>query len=208
MSTGSGGIWVDRIAAADGARYVVYLGGTDNFAIGAARQTVWNLVPTYQGRPKRSQLELLTNTLAQDRNPNATIMLVGFSQGGMDAQNIAEKTDLSITTVVTYGAPIIYRVPAKYEAIHIAALGDPLPGFSHPDHLANHAEAGKLFLAKPNTYDGYYFWRVVNPFWPMGIHGDRNTYRNVGAQFDRSPGYAQVKSSIATFTGAVVKTSR
>jgi uncharacterized protein with NAD-binding domain and iron-sulfur cluster len=62
------------------------------------------------------------------------IMLVGFSQGGIDAQNLAFRSDPSmgwdnslVTAVVTFGAPITRPSPPGVATIHLQDWFDPVP---------------------------------------------------------------------------------
>jgi pimeloyl-ACP methyl ester carboxylesterase len=57
----------------------------------------------------------------------AEVMLVGYSQGGTDAQNIAmQYNDFKVTQVVTFGSPV--RQDLDVPAVHLQANGDHIPG--------------------------------------------------------------------------------
>jgi pimeloyl-ACP methyl ester carboxylesterase len=65
-------------------------------------------------------------------------MLVGFSQGGMDAQNLATELDVNdgwnesmrskVTTVITFGSPTIASKPSNVAELHVQDTGDHVPG--------------------------------------------------------------------------------
>lgn len=54
-------------------------------------------------------------------------MLVGLSQGGMDAQNIANSGKFNVTNLVTYGSPVNLADDPKINTVHIRAEGNPVP---------------------------------------------------------------------------------
>jgi hypothetical protein len=117
----SSGYRVQEVIGNDGvARYIVYITGTDS----ADGQTVLSNIPAAEGIPDGKQLAEL-KTMIPERSE---VMLVGYSQGGMDAQNIAMQHDngFNVTQVVTYGSPV--REDLDVPAIHLQGNGDPIPG--------------------------------------------------------------------------------
>ncbi len=104
-ATADTGVAVEQHVTADGQRQlIVYLGGA---TFDPGNQFVLRNIPTYRGELGDSHLQPIIDALAGD--PTAKIMLVGFSQGGMDAQNIAATASFrdQVTTVVTFASPII-----------------------------------------------------------------------------------------------------
>ena len=114
----SSGYRVQKVIGADGVeRYIVYIAGTD----GADGQTKLSNIPAAQGRVDEKQVEALKRLIPKD----AEVMLVGFSQGGMDAQNIAKLHEFNVTQIVTYGSPT--RADLDIPAVHLRASGDQIP---------------------------------------------------------------------------------
>ena len=116
----SAGYRVQRVAGADGMeRYVVYIGGTDS----AEGQTRASNVAAASGYPDDKQLAALRRIIPD----GAEVMLVGYSQGGMDAQNIAAQkgNGFKVIQLVTFGSPV--RPDLNVPAVHLQANGDGIP---------------------------------------------------------------------------------
>jgi hypothetical protein len=100
-------------------RLIVYLGGT---TLDATDQAIWENLPAYLGvTTKSDQVDDINSVLQMcAASPSCgsidEIMLVGYSQGGLDAQNLAlwnalggltgQENRVPVTTVVTFGTPI------------------------------------------------------------------------------------------------------
>jgi hypothetical protein len=101
-------------------RYIVYIAGTS----AADGQHWWDNIPAAAGVPDDKQLAALRAMIPK----GADVMLVGYSQGGMDAQNIAmqKNNGFNVSQVVTFGSPV--RSDLDVPAIDLQADGDPTPG--------------------------------------------------------------------------------
>lgn len=115
----SSGYRVQKVMGEDGVeRYIVYIVGT----FGSETQTGWSFFNAMSGAPDDAQIDALDGLIPDD----AEVMLVGYSQGGMDAQNIAASGRLNVQQVVTFGSPV--RSDLDVPAIHLQADGDGVPG--------------------------------------------------------------------------------
>ncbi|BCI50925.1 hypothetical protein NIIDNTM18_02030 [Mycolicibacterium litorale] len=115
----SSGYRVQKVIGEDGVpRYIVYIVGTD----GSTEQTLGANVDAIKGDVDREELHRLTQLIPE----GAEVMLVGYSQGGIDAQNIAASKELNVTQIVTYGSPV--RQDLDVPAIHLIDDRDPVPG--------------------------------------------------------------------------------
>jgi uncharacterized protein YukE len=115
----SSGYRLQRIIGEDGEiRYIVYIGGT----AASDGQTLLSNIPAAKGELDEKQVAALKRLIDP---PDAEVMLVGFSQGGMDAQNIAKNTDLNVKQIVTFGSPS--RSDLDVPAVHLRAEGDVVP---------------------------------------------------------------------------------
>jgi uncharacterized protein YukE len=99
-------------------RYIVYIVGTG----GSSTQTVLSNGDAAIGKLDEAQVKRLEALIPK----GADVMLVGYSQGGMDAQNIAASHRLNVQQVVTFGSPV--RQDLDVPAIHLQANGDGVPG--------------------------------------------------------------------------------
>jgi uncharacterized protein YukE len=116
----SAGYRIQTVVGADGQeRYIVYIGGTD----AAEGQSKLSNISAANGIPDDKQLAALRRLIPD----GAEVMLVGYSQGGMDAQNIAAQIDngFQVTQLVTYGSPV--RPDLDVPAVHLQANGDGVP---------------------------------------------------------------------------------
>jgi hypothetical protein len=115
------GYRVQEVMCEDGkTRYIVYIAGTD----AADGQSKISNIAAASGVPDDKQLDALKRLI-----PNgAEVMLVGYSQGGMDAQNIAMQNDngFKVAQVVTFGSPA--RADLDVPAVHLQATNDGVTG--------------------------------------------------------------------------------
>lgn len=113
---------LQTVVGADGqTRYVVYIGGTQSELLGDG-QTKLSNVAAARGQLDGPQVQQLARLIP----PDAEVMLVGHSQGGMDAQNIAKSGGLNVSQIITFGSPS--RDDLDVPAIHLRAEKDPIPG--------------------------------------------------------------------------------
>jgi|UPI00036B1F0F uncharacterized protein YukE len=116
MPNDSGGYRIQKIVGADDqVRYIVYIGGDaaqgDNAWYKSDRAAI-------NGKVDKFMLSELERLIPHD----AEVMMVGYSQGGMDAQNIAANSQLNITNIVTFGSPA--RKDLDVPSINLIADGD------------------------------------------------------------------------------------
>lgn len=212
------GIWVDKIVNSNNKiSYIVYLGGTQLDP--GSQQNLGSNIPSALHQVKSAELQTIVNAIyAKGGDPHAPIMLVGFSQGGIDAQNIAESaTGLNIKSVVMYAAPLVYWSPnSRFTQIDLVATGDPVPGLTPLQQTQQQLHGHVYGPAIPSDY-----WRYTAaeaavigiPYVGAGLagkialdyHGDRETYSSVAKMFDQDKGYRDVKASIANFSGKVFR---
>ena len=142
-SGADGQIDIVKIGEGDDARYIVNLPGTDSFATGGSevRDTLANLqlvggAETAYARGIREAME------AAGIPPGAPVALVGHSQGGMTAVQLANNPDFTdrfnVQHVVTAGAPTaqVPHLPDSIQALSLENTGDLVPltdGEDNPD---------------------------------------------------------------------------
>lgn len=122
------GIYIEQVVGADGkTRFVVYLNGT----AAADRLTAERNAEVIQGRPDKYIADKIDAALAaagyKPGKDGPDILLVGFSQGGMDAQNIAASGKYHVTALLTYGSPLTHADQAGINTVHLRAKGDGVP---------------------------------------------------------------------------------
>ena len=110
------GVMVQTVRGQDGKnRLIVYLGGTTTDVWDGDQAKAENIL-ALAGVLKPDQVQAINQavTACAQECPITEIMLVGYSQGGMDAQNLAAPNPLDlvgwdpslVTTVITFGSPI------------------------------------------------------------------------------------------------------
>ncbi|WP_280828404.1 hypothetical protein [Mycobacterium sp. OTB74] len=191
------GMHVEKVTGPDGkTRFIVYFDGT-----ATPRHEWWRNAPDRLGLyDKDYVLGRIDSALREsgydpDGNPKPDMMLVGFSQGGMEAQSVLHENRYHITDLVTYGAPLIYDDKSGINTIHLRADGDNVPG-------TGNAPTSSVYQTDPHT------GLPANPLeWPLGKHGDPAVYTNVGQSFDDStdPGLVEKQKSLEKFHGASVE---
>ena len=117
----SSGYRVQKVVGADEVeRYIVYISGTKG--VFDPVQGWGDNIDAISGGVDQAQLDALDRLIPDD----AEVMMVGYSQGGIEAQNIAASERLNVTQVVTFGSPV--RNDLNISAIHLGDGYDPVPG--------------------------------------------------------------------------------
>lgn len=97
----------------------MYIGGTTPRLNGVNQPILDNLIG-FKGEFKEEQKDQVLAVLAEDKS--LPIMLTGFSQGGMDAQNLADELDglgYNVKGVVAFGSPIVQPTPKPYPVAYL-----------------------------------------------------------------------------------------
>lgn len=205
------GVFVEQVrGSGDKMRAIVYLGGTELFS-GSNQPLLDNAPDYFLGQVKQSQIDAINAALKARNLPADTpLMLAGFSQGGMDAQLLAQSGKLhgEVAAVVTYGSPIVSNPSAGFQTVHLQDAGDAVPKLTQPLPGVANALHGNVFVG---VSDSDIAVAAASMQGPVGMvvaglaaHGDPRTYQQVGNQFDSSAGYQQQKAAIGAFHGEVV----
>ncbi len=214
MNQDEDGIRIQEVRGADGVvRFVVYINGTNsasNGLFGADDNVNLRLgLPDDTLDYVRQKIEEATR-----HRPDAEIMLVGYSQGGLVAQRLASEADSRVSSIVTFGSPSITS-PNAYggaDILRLEHLGDPVPdadGELFMNRLiatgvreAQSASAGAL----DSTYRG------GNPFqgFDGNPHTDQADYRWLADEFERSddPRHVAVRAGMARFQGDILSDAK
>jgi pimeloyl-ACP methyl ester carboxylesterase len=214
------GVLVQKVVDANGnERLVVYLNGTD----ASDRMTVAeNLDAALNPKVDQEIRDRIDKALREsgydpnDKSKQPPIMLVGYSQGGMDAERIAAMHQYNVTTLVTYGAPLVVADQPGITTVHLRAVGDNIPnvpaeilaaptvisnpvvGLAQEAALRNGWSVGvpgnTIPLTDPLSGPSHNIY-TVDPHVPdatdgtgsyAGNHTIEKTYLTVGSDFDKS----------------------
>ena len=188
---GSAGYRVQQVVGPDGVtRYIVYIAGTD----AAEGQTLVSNVPAAMGIPDASQLEALRSMIPD----GAEVMLVGYSQGGMDAQNIAMQHDngFIVTQVVTFGSPA--RADLGVPAVHLQAKGDHIP-------TTTLGSPGPYFQNSTGSNPDAHIYHGQSNVTGNGKTIHEKAYGYLSGNWDKAD-FAQGAKNLDDFTGTAVST--
>lgn len=192
----SNNFFLEPVLGADGTeRLVVFLGGTEvgNGSIGTSTGA-WTNLPSWNGDVKDYQKNQILELLNGDQDQ--PIMLVGYSQGGMDAQNLAaylKGEGYNVEAVVAFASPVVRTPSADYQTIFLKDPRDPVAALAQQNVSV---PDGNLFTGYASTVQGPGFF---------DIHSPVETYVEIGKQFDAAPGYAAVKEIINRFTNGTAQ---
>jgi hypothetical protein len=225
------GLLIQQVVGEDGkSRFIVYFNGTD----AADRLTKERNLTVAGGHPddyitRRIDAALRAAGYAPGAN-GPEMMLVGFSQGGMDAQNIAHAHLYNVTDMVTYGSPLTHADDPDINTVHMRAKGDNIPDLPGEALALLNRDPIQAGLIRAGIIDGLGDKVSLNEPWSgpsqhiyeadsctvdtdaarsflWGNHAVKETYEYAGMDFDSStdPALADEKASIARFRGDVVK---
>jgi len=206
------GFRIERVLGPDGqTRLIVYFKGQDTTPGRDLGRSIG--VSTGLIGADTDALRAIDGALADCPQARASeVMLVGLSQGGMDAQNIAALHRYRVAALVTFGSPIVRFDDPGIATVHIRATGDPVPiagqaaramvtailgGLALPMAGALRSVATAVRIALQPTVFTY------DPHDGVGMHVHENDYPAAARDFDRSdaPGFAAAKEHFAKFHG-------
>jgi YVTN family beta-propeller protein len=226
------GIDVQTVRGDDGKnRLIVYIGGTTN-DVWTGDQAKAENITAVAGVLKPDQIRAIKNALEACSGDAACgqiseIMLVGYSQGGIDAQNLAAPNTIInaalladpsfastvralpslVTAVITYGSPITTTPSSGDAVLHVQDRFDAVPRLVLP--LGPLYFGGLATLARipfGTAYDGISGkFNVLDP--TFGTHSDPDTYRILGDQItnDHPTEFTNVEDAIDRFAGTLIK---
>lgn len=233
------GIYTQTVRSSDGTvRLIVYIGGSNELLFGN-QGWLENLlvelpVAPGQNGTKPDQIAAIDRAIEEcnaDCGGIDEIMLVGYSQGGMDAQRLADwnhfesnGSPVKIDTIVSFGSPIITNPDVT--TLHIQDYLDEIVDLEGIGRfaalLAPISPVIKALLVTPSlsalTKVQIFKGRAetsfsFNPFvsWvPETVHGNPDTYRTLGQKFDDTPDYEFSSQKLALNSylgGEIIATS-
>jgi hypothetical protein len=129
-----------RLANSTSPTYVVFLSGMEPNALGQAN-TAGAALMSYMNVQALDLYRLAVIDALQDVPRGSNLILVGHSQGGIEAenvvQNLVERWGFRVLEVVTYGAPISVPKQPRTSYLYIRAKDDPLQGLDRVYDLSS-----------------------------------------------------------------------
>lgn len=231
MTDQDDGIRVQKVMGADGiVRFLVYIAGSGSAHEGRLMQgnDVNGMIDgrLAWGNNPGAAFSLDSKTLSAIRTDithqielmggerKSEVMMVGFSQGGMIAQTLADDSSFNTKEVLTYGSPTImdFRNYGGANVMHLRHNGDPV---QYVDGLTQNPVTEGVAAAldfvsgaeKPEKGDEWNF-RAGSFAQPEAHNPD--DYGWVAGQFDKSTDSRDVKvqERYARFQGSVVEDAR
>lgn len=200
------GVYTQHVLVNGRESLIVYVSGTNGMFV---NQSMLKNADALAHTVDQGQINVIKAAMRDSTEP---ILLVGFSQGGMDVQNIAanaEKYGLQdqIKAVVTFGAPLVQL--DRYPTVHLEENADIVPtaSFLTPYNwlaaVVNSVGNQNLYaVSGPNGFNLAMLADVGN----LGVHGIKSTYEYVGRSFDSdtSSHWSSVRNALATFLNGQV----
>ncbi len=124
---GEDGVRIEKILGDDGVyRYVVYINGSGSASSG---DLSWlNNLSAVIADDNETVRHIRQKMASMITDPDAEVAIVGFSQGGMIAQKIADYDEFNVKTVMTFGSPEIpqYHNYGGADVVRLWHNGDPV----------------------------------------------------------------------------------
>ncbi|MGW8812972.1 cadherin-like domain-containing protein [Gordonia terrae] len=194
--------YIEHVEGADGVyRMIVYVGGT-----ATESGAVQSMFENYGAIHAVGDLDFLDAILAESYNenyPNAgkdkEILLVGYSQGGIDSINLANSDLLNVAGVVTFGTPL-HTASVDYPAIHIRDERDEIAWIGDGKAESFQRSKNQIFQGRASTPDNWF---------TPDVHSNYDTHVEMGKKFDdalandTSTKYRGIRTVLKTFNGEV-----
>lgn len=203
------GIRIQRIIGEDEKpRFVVYLDGT-----GSGEKSMSsvddNIAVFGFGTDTQKKITELMRESGIDKNSD--LMIVGYSQGGIHAQNIAASGEFGNPLVITKGTPPSTGVSPLTDILRLEKRNDEILLFANPLAASQDLGSGFLDLIGRGENDVTMRSGSIIPRLNEGpTHTDREVYGQMADEFDRSSSaeYARIQERLRPFTnGRVVNDS-
>lgn len=215
MTHSEDGIRIEKIRGDDGKyRYVVYVDGS-----GSTRDGAWggdmswqNNVAMMANADNETMDHVRAKIASAIDDPDAEVAIIGFSQGGLIAQKLADECNFNVRAIVTYGSPNLTALNnyGGADVIRLEHNSDLVPGldmFDMPQELGTRLGQALGGYSGPAKGEEVVF-RAGGPVINLGTAGAHNQadYRWVAEQFDKSSdsNYDAAKSRLSHFYGTVV----
>ncbi|THG29486.1 hypothetical protein [Naasia lichenicola] len=136
----------------DSPRFVVYLGGTADFGLPAGDEP-FDMTSNIAGVADRNSAALETARAAMREagiDSGAPVLFVGYSQGGLLAERLADGGDYTVAGAVTFGSPGTGIIDPRIPAVAIAHTDDLVPalgGMRSHDAAESHVIVERAALA-------------------------------------------------------------
>lgn len=235
------GVMIQEVVGPDGkTRLVVYLAGTD--LEDSKRDVGRNLLLAGNWNDDETTAKIDRALRAAgydpaDRSKQPEMMFVGFSQGGMEAQNLVASGRYNAAALVTYGSPLVHADVAGVSTVHLRAEGDNTPNIpaealalARRDFVSAallrgdvingpgdrvplldplSGESKNIFVSNSGTALDWSDPVKSAESVVTGNHGNSAVYTDVGADFDKStdPKFASQKAVMDRFEGTVTRTT-
>ncbi|OBF29130.1 WXG100 family type VII secretion target [Mycobacterium sp. ACS4331] len=213
------GVMIQEVVGPDGQkRLIVYLAGTD---FEDSKRNAGRNLSLAAGNVDDETVKKIDRALREagydpsDRSKQPEMMFVGYSQGGMEAQNLVASGRYNATSLVTYGSPLVHADREGVATVHLRAHGDNTPNLPAEAMAAARRDPISFALLRAdvingpgdrtpllsplageskNLYESDGGSQQVDLSNPMSVveagltgnHGDVSVYTDVGADFDKS----------------------
>lgn len=159
-----------RVRNAKTPTYLITLSGFEKELFGHGKNTVGQLLLAWSNMQAFDAYRVAVFKAIADLPPGTNIILVGHSQGGMEAQNVVrnlvERWGYRVPLVISYGAPITTNRQQGTAYLHVRAPDDPLLALDQKYNLSEreiHLSNGRTedpHLSYPTDASGLKPWRV------------------------------------------------
>jgi len=134
-SGSSAQVRVERYALADGStRFIAYVDGTRSNGVDGSGREPWDMASNGQTYLQHDESDAYKATVAALRDAGADastpVDLVGYSQGGMIADLVAQSGDFDVHGVFTVGSPIEPMLPEGVLDVAVRHTDDPVAGLA------------------------------------------------------------------------------
>ena len=210
MNGGEDGVRIQRVRGDDGVvRFVVYINGTHSASNGLfGIDDNANLITGLPDDTLDYVREMIAEATKDDAE--AEVMLVGYSQGGIVAQRLANEGGFNVSTILTVGSPSFTSFNGLNGAdiVRLEHLGDPVPALDGEIGVEGWLKArareqlAEAMGGRDVSYQGGNPLQLVDG----DPHQDQADYDWLAKEFDRStdPVHLVMRDQMARFQGDIV----
>lgn len=157
-SDGGANVRIDSVTTDGAQRWIVYLGGTVTTDAGSSHAfDMTSNLAALSGETAASERAALIAMREAGISPQDPVLLVGHSQGGLIAARLAQHPELTVSGVVTAGAPVA-ALPTGVPTIDLVHSDDVIPALGgeasepEPQRITIEREVYRAHEPAPDDY--------------------------------------------------------
>jgi pimeloyl-ACP methyl ester carboxylesterase len=192
---------IERFAGSGGRpQWVVYVGGTIETSV-LPKADPWDMtsnIAAVGNGDAGSVRAVVTAMKAEGIGSHDPVTIAGHSQGGIVATRVAQRADVNVKTLITYGSPVGQMpLPSHVRAVSFEHDEDIIPTLGgEPQPVSAAGQQGRVVVTR-DVYDGTVPTDITLPAHKMARYAETSALADASGE----PALDAVKTNLRTLSG-------